>query len=104
MPARSGGCWPTVSTAAIDTPWRRHSWRKYRKYSSPFGDTSLRTATRKYPFRFSQLTTRAASPPQSPFPRRKQYSPWKRSVPHQLTSGTFRSLAYGPTTIALSEL
>ena len=42
---RSGDC-DTVSTAAIERPWRRHSWRKYRKYSSPFGEISLSTATR----------------------------------------------------------
>ena len=33
-------------------------------------------------------TTSAASPPQSPLPSRKQYSPCSRSVPHQLISGT----------------
>ena len=35
------------------TPRRRHSWRKNRKYSSPFGEISLSTATRSWPLRFS---------------------------------------------------
>ena len=35
------------STAAIETPRRRHSWRKNRKYSSPIGDHGLTTATRR---------------------------------------------------------
>ena len=40
------GLWLTVSTAAMLMPRRRHSWRKNRKYSSPFGEISLSTATR----------------------------------------------------------
>ena len=51
--ARSSGLWLTVSTAAMLTPRRRHSWRKNRKYSSPFGEISLSTATRLCPLRFS---------------------------------------------------
>ena len=104
MSARRAGLWLTDSTALIVRPWRRHSWRKYRKYSSPLGEISLNTAMRVYPWRFNQPTTSAASPPTSPLPRRKQYSPARRSVPAQLMSGTSSSLASGATVMALSEL
>ncbi len=46
LSASRSGLWLTVSTAASDSPCRRHSWRKNRKYSSPFGEISLSTAIR----------------------------------------------------------
>ena len=91
-----------VSTAAIEIPWRRHSWRKNRKYSSEIGVHGARTAARPYPFRFSQLAMSVGSSPTSPFPTRKQYSPWKASVPHMLTSGTFRALTVSASAMAES--